>query len=57
MKVYAIYKGEENLFDGTARECAEHFNVKRDTVYFWNSPANKRKDKKRRKIAIIIEED
>ncbi len=55
MKVYAIYKGENFLFEGTAKECAEHFNVKLDTVYFWNSPANKRKDRKGRKIAIIIE--
>lgn len=57
MTIYAVYKGENFLFEGTAKECAEHFNVKKDTVYFWNSPANKRKDRKGRKIAIIIEED
>lgn len=56
-KIYAIYKGEKFLFEGTPKECAKHFNVKLDTVYFWNSPANKRKDRKGRKIAIVIEEE
>lgn len=57
MKIYAIYKGEENLFDGTARECAEHFGVKKETVWFWNSPINKNRDKQGRIIAIKVEED
>ena len=57
MTIYAVYKGENFLFEGTAKQCAKYFGVKVDTVYFWNSPANKRKDRKGRKIAIIIEED
>lgn len=39
-KEYAIYKGENQLFVGTIQECMKYFNVKRETVYFWASPAN-----------------
>lgn len=40
---YAIYKGEEIIFVGNVREIAEKFNVRKETVRFWNSPANKRR--------------
>ena len=33
MTIYAVYKGENFLFEGTAKECAEHFNVKRDASF------------------------
>ena len=64
MNIYAVYKGEDFLFEGTAEECAEHFNVCRTTVYFWNTETNKKrklgktkKGKERKgKIAIIIDE-
>lgn len=39
-KEYAIYKGENQIFVGTIEECMKHFSVKRETVYFWSSPAN-----------------
>ena len=55
--IYAVYKGEKFLDLGTAEELAKRFKVKKETVWFWNSPANKRKDKKKRKIAIKIEEE
>jgi hypothetical protein len=45
------------LYEGTAKQCAKYFGVKVDTVWFWNSPANKKRDRKSRKIAIIIEEE
>lgn len=64
MNIYAVYKGEDFLFEGTAEECAEHFGVKRNTIYFWNTETNKKrklgktkKGKERNgKIAIIIDE-
>lgn len=56
-KIYAVYKGEEFLYEGTAKQCAKYFGVKVDTVWFWNCPANKKRDRKGRKIAIIIEEE
>lgn len=42
-KEYAIYKGENQIFVGTIEECMKYFEVKRETVYFWACPANKRR--------------
>ena len=57
MNIYAVYKGDKFLFMGTSKECAKYFGVKQKTVWFWHSPANKKIDKKGRKIAIIVEEE
>lgn len=41
MKVeYAVYRGDELLFIGTRKECAEYFNVSVETVSFWCTPSN-----------------
>lgn len=53
---YAVYKGDEFLFMGTIKEIATHFNVKKETVYFWTSPTQKKRAKSRMKIAIKVEE-
>lgn len=42
-KEYAIYKGEKEIFVGTIEEIMKHFGVKRETVYFWATPANIRR--------------
>lgn len=42
-KEYAIYKGENQIFVGTIEECMKHFGVKRETIYFWACPANKKR--------------
>lgn len=55
--IYAVYKGDEFLDLGTVEELVERFKVRKETVWFWNSPSNKRRAKKKRKIAIKIEED
>lgn len=65
MKIYAIYKGEKFLFEGTSKECAKYFNVKTRTIYWWAMPSttkiaeSKRKNGKerQRKIAVVIEEE
>lgn len=65
-KIYAVYKGEEFLCEGTSRECAEFLGVKMETIRWWKSPANCKKALGRtkyynkeinRKYAIVIEED
>lgn len=48
-KEYAIYKGEELLFMGTMRECAEFLGVKYETAIFYNCSAYKRRIEKRQK--------
>ena len=51
---YAIYKGDSFLFLGTVEEIANHFGVKKSTVYFWNSPAYKKRCLVGYKIAIKV---
>lgn len=40
---YAVYKGDEIICTGSARECAKALGVKVETVYFYASPAWKRR--------------
>ena len=40
---YTVYKGDEIICTGSARECAEALGVKVKTVYFYASPAWKRR--------------
>lgn len=67
-KIYAVYRGDQFLFVGTAQECARYFGVKLETVFFWSTPANKKRatgfkqcgkevKEKTRKIAIVVEDD
>lgn len=39
---YIVYKGEEVLVIGTLEECAEHQGVKKATIHFLASEANKK---------------
>lgn len=48
MKVYALYKGEECLHIGTAKEIAEAKSIKVESVYYMNTPAYKRRLAKRK---------
>lgn len=54
---YAIYKGENFLFEGTAKECAEYFGIKEETVWWLSTPSNLKRNKNNRIIAIKIEEE
>lgn len=40
---YIVYKGEEVLVIGTLEECAKHQGVKKATIHFLASEANKRR--------------
>ncbi|MFY0760213.1 hypothetical protein AB1K32_15185 [Metabacillus dongyingensis] len=57
----AVYKGDEFICLGTARECAEYMGIKVDSVRFYLSPVYKRRiearDAKNAIIVIKIEED
>lgn len=48
--------GDEFLDVGTAKELAKKYNVKERTVYFWASPAQSRRVKRNRKVAVRIDE-
>lgn len=57
---YAIYKGDNMIFMGTTTECAEHFGVKKNTIYYWSYPSHhkransKKRDGKDRNTKIAI---
>lgn len=59
IKEYAMYKGEELLGIGTARELASKLNVKVETIRFYNTPTYKKRVKqgKNRKVLVEIEDD
>lgn len=59
---YAVYRGDDLLFVGTADEIAKEFDVKRNTALFWSTPSYKKRVEKREKhdkaiYSIRIEED
>lgn len=43
---YALYKGDVLLDIGTLDELQEKYKVKRETLYFYQTPAHKRREKK-----------
>ncbi len=62
MKEYALYKGDEFLSVGTAKEIAKEVGVKPKTVMYYGTNAYKRKLAKRKnsknaKILIKLEDE
>ena len=57
MNIYAIYKGDEIIAMGTRKELSELLKVKIRTINYWASPANYKRDKGKRKIAIKVDEE
>ena len=47
-KIYALYKGERNLTDGTLAQIAHRQNVKIRTLYYMLSPTYKKRMAKRK---------
>ena len=48
MKEFAVYRGDKFEFMGTTKEICERYGVKPDTVWFWNSKANKKRLEERK---------
>lgn len=44
-KTFAIYKGDDLLTSGTAKQCAMALNIKVETVYFYKSRTHKKRSK------------
>lgn len=53
-QIYAAYRGEENVADGTAEELATKLGVKPKTVRKWATPSYHRRNKGRRIIIVKI---
>ena len=57
-KTFAVYKGEELLTSGTAKQCAEKLNVKVETIWYYKSATYQKKGSgKNRRIAIELERE
>ncbi|MCM3511666.1 hypothetical protein [Carnobacterium inhibens] len=57
MKQYAVYKGEELLVMGTAKECADQLGVTEKTIYNFVTKGKENKKDDNRKIAVVLEDD
>ena len=55
-KIYALYKGEELLADGTSREIALKLGIKESTVLFYHTPTyHKRSKSDNCRVLILID--
>ena len=57
-KVYALYKGDKWLTDGTKYQLARYLNVKMRTIEFYMSPTYAKRGigKNRKKVIFLYEE-
>ena len=53
-KIYALYKGEELLADGTLSEIAKKMGIKANSVLFYRSPTYQQRAKKVRNRRILV---
>lgn len=58
--IYALYRGEKQLSEGTATQLARQFGVQRKTIKFYSTPACLRRHSKSIKsnflVAVKVEE-
>ena len=55
-KIYALYKGDEQLAEGTLDELAEKFNVKKKTLLFYQSSVHSiRRNKGNSRVLVRVE--
>lgn len=56
--IYALYKGDEFIVDGTIKEIAKELNVKPSTIEFYKTPTYKKRGakdlKKRNRLELIL---
>lgn len=62
MNEYALYKGEELLAIGTAKEIAEEMGIKATTIYYYQTPTYKkrlanRKNPSNARVLVRLEKD
>ena len=55
-KIYALYRGDEYICDGTIEEVAKKQGVKVETIYFYKSPTYKKRTKGRGYLLIEVED-
>ena len=60
-KIYALYKGDTNICDGTLAQIAKQLNILPKSVAYYRTPAYSRKASKAktprpRRILVLIDE-
>jgi DNA-binding CsgD family transcriptional regulator len=53
-KIYALYKGETLLADGTTKEIAEKMGIRVRSVLYYRTPAYQRRAKKVRNRRVLV---
>lgn len=53
-KIYALYKGEKNICDGTIAEIAKFIGTSKDSVYCYKSPSHVKKAKENAYKLVFI---
>lgn len=53
-QIYAVYRGEQNLADGTAEEIATKLGVNPKTIRNWATPTQHKKDKGQRLVVVKL---
>ncbi|ARU65463.1 hypothetical protein FWK45_08765 [Histophilus somni] len=56
-QIYAAYRGEINVADGTAEELAMKLGVKTKTVYKWATPSHHRRNKGQQIIIVKLDKE
>jgi len=54
LKVYALYKGEELVADGTIYDIAEQTGISTKTLYFYRTPSWKKRTTENAKRLVCI---
>ncbi len=52
-QIYAVYRGDENLGDGTAEELAKKLDMKADTVRNMSTPRFHRRNQSGKRLIVI----
>lgn len=56
-QIYAAYRGEINVADGTAEELAVKLGVKAKTIRKWATPSYHRRNKGQRIIVVKLDKE
>lgn len=55
IKKYALYKGDEYLYDGSLLQLAIKRNVKLRTIQFYLTPTYKKRTRKSKNAIVLVE--
>lgn len=56
-QIYAAYRGDENVADGTAEELASKLGVKPKTIRKWATPSYQKRNKGQRLVVVKLDKE